>query len=196
MEIPNFITHYHLAERQPFLTLSELEMGQNDPIFKELQTRHNKDNEYHRRYGKNYIHTRKEIEDTLRRLFIERGGKPIRKYPFYFVLGESIWFKNLIKEQSEVRIQLCDLNPATTSFTFPDSYVALSRNEKPFHGKVFLLHELEGFIEKYGMPVDDDSLNYQRYWEGDFEKYIEFQIWEDSIVKPFIDRYLDINAST
>ncbi len=36
MEIPNFITHYHSAERQPFLTLSELEMGQNDPIFKEL----------------------------------------------------------------------------------------------------------------------------------------------------------------
>ncbi|MEL6457800.1 MAG: hypothetical protein AAFQ91_06065 [Cyanobacteria bacterium J06621_15] len=26
MKIPNFITHYYLAERQPFLTLSELEM--------------------------------------------------------------------------------------------------------------------------------------------------------------------------
>ena len=47
------------------------------------------------------------------------------------------------------------------------------------------------------MPVDDESFNYQRYWEGDFEKYIEFQIWEDSIVKPFIDRYLDkINHTT
>lgn len=189
MKIPDFITHYYLAERQPFLTLSELEMGESNPIFEELQSRHKKDAKYHRRYGKNYIHTRKQIEDTLRRIFIERGGKPIRKYPFYFVLGESIWFKNLIKEQKEVRIKLCDLNPATTSFTFPDSYVALSRNEKPFHGKVFLLHELENFIIEYGMPVDDDSLNYQRYWEGNFEKYIEFKIWEDSIVKPFVDAH-------
>lgn len=53
MEIPNFLTHYYLAERQPFLTLSELEMGQNDPIFKELQTRHKKDNEYHHFCNKN-----------------------------------------------------------------------------------------------------------------------------------------------
>lgn len=124
-------------------------MGQNDPIFKELQTRYKKDTEYYRRYGNNYIHIRKQIEDTLRRIFIERGGKPIRKYPFYFVLGQSIWFKNLIKDQLEIKIQLCDLNPATTSFTFPDSYVALSRNKKPFHGKVFLLDELKKVFEKY-----------------------------------------------
>ena len=53
-----------------------------------------------------------------------------RKYPCYFVLGKSTWFKRLIKGQYEINIPLDKLNPATTSFTYPDSYVALSRNEE------------------------------------------------------------------
>ena len=189
MKIPSFITHYHLKDRQPFLTLSDLENGSDNPIFQELRNRHKSNVGYQRRYGGNYIDIRQNIENSLRRLFIERGGKPTRKYPFYFVLGESIWLKNLAKEHSEVKIQIFDLNPETTSFTFPDSYIALSKDKKPYHGKVFLLHELESFIGKYGMPCDGGSYNYERYWEGDFEKYIEFQIWEDNIVKPFIDKY-------
>lgn len=189
MQISSFITHYHLADRSPFLTLSELEGGKNSPVFQELRDRHKHDAGYHRRYGNSYIDTRKKIENDLRRLFIERGGNPIRQYPFYFVLGSSSWFKHLVKEHREVRIPIGDLNPATTSFTFPDSYVALFNNKKPYHGKIFLLHELGSFIEEYGMPDDDKSRNYECYWEGDFEKYIEFQIWEDSIVEPFIERH-------
>ncbi|MFG6094801.1 hypothetical protein SPB21_06105 [Leptothoe sp. ISB3NOV94-8A] len=189
MKVPSFITHYHLADRQPFLTLSDLENGSDSPIFQELRNRHKYDAGYQRRYGTNYINTRRKIENDLRRLFIERGGKPIRNYPFYFVLGASTWLKHLAKEHLEVSIPICDLNPETTSFTFPDSYVALSDNKKPYHGKVFLLHELNSLISEYGMPCDDDYHNYERYWEGDFEKYIEFQIWENNIVEPFIDRY-------
>ena len=192
---PSFITHYHLADRPPFLTLSDLENGSDSPIFHELRNRHKYNAGYQRRYGINYIDTRRKIENDLLRLFIERGGKPIRKYPFYFVLGSSIWFKYLVKDHLEVRIQIRDLDPATTSFTFPDSYVALSNNKKPYHGKVFLLHELKNFIEEYGIPDNDASFNYERYWEGDFEKYIEVQIWEDNIVKPCIDRYYKEIAS-
>jgi len=102
---------------------------------------------------------------------------------------QDIFRGALIQDQREVRISIRDLNPGTTSFTFPDSYVALSKNEKPYHGRVFLLHELESFVAEYSLPVDDDSGTYDRYWEGDFEKYIEFQIWEDEVVQPFIDRY-------
>lgn len=108
------------------------------PIFQKLRNRHKYDAGYQRRYGNNYIDTRQKIENSLRRLFIERSGKPIRKYPLYFVLGESIWLKNLAKEPSEVKMRICDLNPATTSLTFPDSYIALSNNRKPYPGKVFL----------------------------------------------------------
>ena len=190
MTIPSFITHYHLSDRQPFLSLSELSLDRHNYIFDELLIRHKIDPGYHRRYGQDYINQRKVVENRLRSHFIERGGKPVRKYPVYFVLGESIWFKHLIKNQSEIRIPIKDLNPATVSFTFPDSYVSLSSDAKPYHGKVFLLNELERFVARYGLPTDDTSLNYEKYWLGDFEKYIEVQVWEDKLVQPFIKRFL------
>ena len=186
MDIPDFITHYYLPDRQPFLTLSELDQNKDSYIFQNLNERYKNDSGYQRRYGKNYINTRRQIEATLLALFIKRGGKPTRKYPFYFVLGQSTWFKHLIEEQLEIKIQLCNLNPATTSSTYSDSYIALSKNEKPYYGKVFLIHELESVIDRYGMPIDDVSLDYQGYWKNDFEKYIEFQIWEDNIIQPFL----------
>ena len=189
MTIPNYITHYYLADRQPFLSLSELKLEKQHSIFNELLDRHKVDPTYHRRYGIDYINKRKTIENTLRSRFIERGGKPTRKHPFYFVLGDSAWFKHLNRNHSEIRISIKELNPATVSFTYPDSYVALSSNTKPYHGKVFLLHELECVVNKYGLPVDDSFLNYDSYWIGDFEKYIEFQIWENEIIQPFIDLF-------
>ena len=191
MIIPDYITHYYLTDRQPFLTLSELNIDENSFVFDELLNRYKTDFNYHRRYGKNYIDTRTTIENTLRSHFIKRGGKPTRKYPFYFVLGESLWFKHLNQNHAEIRIPIEELNPATVSFTFPDSYVALSSNTKPYHGKVFLLCELESIVRKYGLPADDVSLDYKNYWLGNFEKYIEFQVWEDVIVQPFIKLFLE-----
>ena len=189
LEIPTFITHYHLADRQPFLTLSEIKGSRDEAIFENLKNRHRSDPSYKRRYGRSYLTTRRRIESKLRQLFVARGGEPRRKYPFYFVLGQSSWFHGLVREHLEIKIALSSLDPQTTSFTFPDSYVALSSNEKPYHGQVFLLPDLESVVGKYGMPKDERVSDYQSYWKGDFEKYIEFQIWEDQIVQPFIAEY-------
>ena len=193
MEVPTFITHYHLADRQPFLTLSELDMDREGFIFENLRDRHESDPGYQRRYGQNYLDKRRRIENKLRKLFVARGGKPRRKYPFYFVLGQSTWFRHLIAEHLEVSIALSSLNPHTTSFTFSDSYVALSNSEKPYYDQVFLLPELESVVNRYGIPKDDKPSDYQNYWKGDFEKYVEFQLWEDEIVQPFIAKYFLAN---
>lgn len=185
MIIPDYITHYYLADRQPFLSLSELDIEKDNSVFVELLNRHQTDPSYRRRYGKNYLDIRKTIEDNLRSHFVKRGGKPTKKYPVYFVLGESIWFKCLNQKHSEIKIPIKGLNPATVSFTYPDSYVAFTSKTKPYHGKVFLLTELESVIAKYGLPADDTSANYDSYWTRDFEKYIEFQVWEDEIIQGY-----------
>ena len=67
----------------------------------------------------------------------------------------------------------------------------MSSKTKPYHGKVFLLDELKGVVDKYGLPADDTSLDYDSYWLRDFEKYIEFQVWEDEIIQPFIDLFYE-----
>lgn len=179
MQIPTFASHYYLPEIGPFRSLSELPEGSRSPVFQDLLLRHKRDPGYRRRYGPDYIDIRRGIESELRELFIERGGIPPRKTPFYMTLGESPWFKELNEGHKELRIPLNDLDPSTTSLTFPDSYVAFTRPEKPYYKKVYFLHEIETLWEKYSLPCDARLVPYESYWKTDFEVYVEIQIWAD-----------------
>ena len=178
MKIPEFATHYYLPETGPFRSLSELPAGSEDPVFLDLLTRHQRDSGYRRRYGKNYIDVRCKVETRLRELFIARGGKPRRCHPFYLVLGESPWFRDLNAHQRELKIPLSELNPDVTSVTYPDSFIALTRDDKPYYNQVFLLSEVSELITRFGVPANDHVVPYERYWETDFELYIEVQIWD------------------
>lgn len=178
MKIPSFATHYYLAENGPFKSLSALPLCEEDPVFLVLLNRHQSDPNYRRRYGRDYIQKRKQIEQRLRALFIARGGQPQVEHPSYLVLGASEWFKNLNRHHQALTIDLAELYPLTTSFTFPDSFIALSRADKPYFEKVFLLDELTELVEKFGLPNNDHLVPYERYWEYDFELYIEIEIWE------------------
>lgn len=178
MKVPNHITHYYLSETGPLRSLSDLSLGGDDPTFLELLTRHKHDSGYRRRFGSDYIERRREIEARLRSLFLERGGRPRREHPFYFVLGNSPWFKNLNAGHEELKVQLSSLNPQTVSITFPDSFIALTRDTKPYHNQIFLPGELEEMVQQYGLPSNDHAVPYERYWETDFELYVEVQVWD------------------
>nr|WP_314900740.1 hypothetical protein [uncultured Deefgea sp.] len=175
---PDFATHYYLAEQGPFKSLSELPLADEDPLFLELLTRYQSEPSYRRRYGRDYIQKRKVIEQRLRELFIARGGQPQVEHPSYLVLGASEWFKDLNAHHQSLTIKLAELNPLTTSITFPDSFIALSRADKPYFEKIYLLSELDELINTFGLPNNDHLVPYERYWEYDFELYIEIQIWE------------------
>jgi hypothetical protein len=153
--------------------------GDEDQVFQEFLTRYQRDPHYRRRYGKDYMARRLETESILRELFISRGGKPKRKNPYYFVLGQSPWFSKLNSEHQEIRICLADLDPSTTSLTYPDSFVAMTRRDKPYYRKVFFLSETASIIQEYGIPQNDHLVPYDRYWETDFELYIEVQVWDN-----------------
>lgn len=184
VELSKFATHYYLPEVGPFRSLSELSAGSEDPVFLNLLTRHERDPGYRRRYGRNYIAVRREVEVRLRELFIARGGKPRRRHPFYLVLGESPWFRDLNADHRELRIPLSQLDPEVTSLTFPDSFVALTRDDKPYYNQVFLLSEIDELVARFGVPENDQMVPYERYWETEFELYIEVQLWD---VPPMID---------
>jgi hypothetical protein len=98
--IPTFATHYHLSNRQPFLSLSDLDGDSEHSVFQEMLTMHRHDLSYRRRYGQGYLKTRRLCEDKLRCLFQARGGLPQRRHPYYLVLGESDWFLNLNRDSN------------------------------------------------------------------------------------------------
>ena len=180
---PDFISHYHLPDRPPFLSLSDLEGGIDNQIFQDMLNRHKWDETYNRRFGLNYLETRVSVENKLRDLFIRRGGKPKRRYPIYFVLGESKWFQHLNTEHKVIRIPISELSNKSVSVTFPDSYMAMTNSKMLYYEKVYFISEIQDFLSEYGLPKDEVPKTYENYWKGDFERYYEVQVWDSDLLK-------------
>jgi hypothetical protein len=161
LNTPRFITHDYLPETGPLRSLSDLPLGADDSIFESFLTRHKCEPTCRRRFGREYLRYRREVEDRLRELFISRGGKPKRKHPFYFILGDSPWFKGLNDGHLELRINISALSPELTSVTYPDSFIALTQTEKPYHNQVFLLNEIDDLVMRHGIPSNDHLVPYE-----------------------------------
>ena len=185
---PEFITHYYLPSKKPFLSLSELEGNTEHPIFQEMLNLHKTNQNYNRRYGLNYLRTRTSVEEKLRALFINHGGMPKSKYPIYFVLGESKWFKHLNSEHVEIKIPITDLPSKSVSLTFPDSYIAMTNENKSYFEQVYFIEEAKDVLSKHGIPSDKIPESYNKYWEGDFELYYEVQVWDLEFLNHYFEK--------
>ncbi|MGH3734319.1 MAG: hypothetical protein ACRDT6_01630 [Micromonosporaceae bacterium] len=190
MPVPEFVTHYHLADRSPFLSLSELSDDALGPVLADLGQRRVRDGGG-RVFGPRYMALRRLTESRLHQLFRDAGGRPERTAPHYFVLGVSDWFAELSPDTCAVTMRLDELPDEAVSFTYPDSFTSMGYGPRfgvpyqprTYHGKVFRLHELPDVIAEYGMPqVDSDHHDYHR---RPFENYIEIQLWSDTPIQRF-----------
>ncbi|KQZ68582.1 hypothetical protein ASD66_14895 [Nocardioides sp. Root151] len=185
--IPDYVTHYHLPDREPFLNLSELDEPALADVLTELAAVPGSE----RRFGPRYMALRRATEERLWARFVERGGRPERLSPHYFVLGESAWFRGLYADAREVRLRLEELPREQTSFTVPDSVTSMGLladfgievTPRAHHGEVFLLDELESVAARHGLPDSPSPEDYAGHQHGDFEHYVEVQVWTDRIRK-------------
>ena len=190
--VPDFATHYHLHDKQPFLNLSELTQEDLSVVLGDLELRR-ADKGLHRVFGRRYMELRRLTEERLFQLFVEAGGQPERKSPHYFVLGESDWYRGLAPGTREIAVPLSELPSGVTSFTYPDSFTAmgylprfgLPYEPKPYHGRVFRMSHLASVIQGYGLPSDSGEEPYAGYQHRPFEKYIEIQVWSDEPIRPY-----------
>jgi len=186
VELPDFVTHYHLSDRAPFLNLSDLEGDRLWEVVGELMEMR-RSTPSARVFGRPYVELRRLTEERLRELFIARGGRPERSAPHYFCLGSCAWFKGLYGGLEEVVVPLSALPSEATSVTLPDSVTAmglgvrfgLPDDSRPYHGRVFLLEELPELVAEYGLPSGEVDDFYEGYESRPFEKYIEVQLWSD-----------------
>lgn len=183
--IPDFVTHYHLPDRQPFLNLSDLDGPDLERVMAGLDGRSGQ-----RRFGPRYLALRRATEDLLRARFVERGGRPERPTPHYFTLGASAWFKGLYDDAREVRLSLVELPEGQVSFTVPDSVTSMGLlpdfgvqvTPRDHHGRVFLIEELEEVARLHGLPNSPRPDSYEGHQFADFEHYTEVQVWSDNIL--------------
>lgn len=189
------MTHYYLAGRRPFLSLSELGDAELAAVLAELGALR-RDGRQHRPFGPRYMGLRRRTEARLRELFAEAGGQPERLAPHYFVLGDSPWFAGLAEQMKRVQLPLSALPPGQTSITYPDSFTAMEarnspgpgRPPRPYHGRVFLLGELPGLVERFGVPDPSLDCQYQAWTTWPAEAYIEVQLWSDEPIRPYLPR--------
>jgi len=124
-EIPTFVTHYHLADKPPFLNLSDLDEAELAAAMQDLERRRASSG-LKRVFGARYMQLRRLTEGRLYELFLQAGGMPERKAPHYLVLGSSEWYRGLAPDTCEVVLPLADLPTEVTSFTYPDSFTAMA----------------------------------------------------------------------
>jgi hypothetical protein len=188
-DVPDYVTHYAIPGRAPFLNLSDLPENAVDSVLADL-ARERADGASSRIFGRSYMELRRLTEEKLSRLFVAGGGRPERSAPHYFVLGASRWYRGLAPDMDEVVLTLAELPDDQTTFTYPDSFTAmglgaafgLHLEPRPYHGRVFRLHELAGVVERYGLPVDEPG-HYEGYQFRSFEQYIEIQLWSDAPIR-------------
>ena len=193
IQIPKFVTHYHLADKPPFLSLSDLAEVELATIMQDLQQRRASSG-LKRVFGPRYMQLRRLTEARLYDLFRQAGGIPERRAPRYFVLGSSQWYRGLAPNTREVVLPLAHLPTEVTSFTYPDSFTAMAfgpqfglpLEPRPYHEQVFRLPQLKDVVTKYGLPADETEGLYDGYAYRPFEKYIEVQVWSDEPIGPFL----------
>jgi len=192
--VPSFVTHYYRESRQPFLNLSDL--GESDllEIMSGLIAERHKGLQ-HRLFGRKYMAMRRVTEDRLYLRFVESGGRPERRVPHYFVLGESAWFRGLASDMVEVRLPLAALPVEQTTVTWTDSFTAMEVDQEfdlphacaPYHGQLFYLADIPVLARRYGVPrvgPDQDYAGNEQRAGG--SRFVEVQLWSAIPIREFL----------
>lgn len=178
-----FLYHYFEKSVGPFKNLSDLPVDEAKDIIEKIKR--DRPASLAALRDENYMKRRTEYEIHARKLFIEKGGKPVRKVPHYMVVGECLWLNSWYVEGDYVKIPIEKFDLSTISFTYGDMHPTFSpivNDGKEYRKKLYNYEEILKMIDKYGLPQEWNS-------DGKFgpERYIEVQIWSDDVILKFGD---------
>jgi hypothetical protein len=165
--------HYYDAASGPVLNLSDLPPAEAEAVQAQL-VRQGKG--FAAQRGADYLARRRELEQLARRLFIAKGGCPVRSAPHYMVVGECPWLATWYADGRFVKMPIEAFDVRTVSFTYGDLFPTFSpqaADGAEYRGQVYTYEEILHLIERYGLP--------QEKWTGAFGQpaYVEAQVWED-----------------
>ena len=117
---------YHYFERKvgPFVSLSDLQVEDAMIIQAQIDIK-NKTFRAGKRSAK-YYERRKYLEQLVRTMFIEKGGKPIRETPHYMVIGECPWLATWFEDSDYIKLPIQEFDISTVSFTYGDTFPTFS----------------------------------------------------------------------
>ena len=176
-----YLYHYYEKSNGPFRSLSDISKDEADEILARL---HDQGGTFASYRKQDYMKTRKQLELHVRKLFIEKGGKPLRISPHYMVLEECPYLMTWYRETCFLRIPIESFKRVTLSFTYGDMFPTFNPENddgKEYRKKVYTYGEILRLIEKYGLP---QSWNADGHYGP--ERYIEVQVWSDEVIGEYI----------
>jgi len=187
----DYLLHIYRKGSRPFQTLSDLPEAMALQIMEQLYI---EGAVFWERFKepRSYLSFRKQVEQTMRAAFKNKGGKPINEHPIYLIVGRPKWMDIVSDEKTLqtteiLRVPLSMIKRESVSFTYPDSMVsaliAAEQNpdyyEPEYHGKVFTFDEMMDIIEKKGLPGEGWETRMPKH----YAHYIEAQVWDRSILE-------------
>ena len=169
--------HYFEKAKGPLLSLSALPSNEADIIQRKIVSANKT---FAAQRHERYLPRRRELEGIVREQFIEKGGKPEKESPHYFVIGECPWLTTWYEQADYIKIPINEFDLQTVSFTYGDTFPTFSPNVTDgmeYRNTVYTHEEVLKIIEKYGMPQDK--------WDKPvFAQpcYVEAQVWSDEPV--------------
>ncbi len=195
-----YLYHYFERSKGPFLTVSELAFEEALNVLTEIQKANpnlvNPRKEW-------FIKRRYEMEALVREKFIIKGGKPLRKAPFYMTLGEDPYMNTWYNEPESIKIHISEFDLSTVSFTYGDMFPVFNPeldDGMEYRGNVYFFDEIVGLIEKYGYP---EKINYS-FRDGIFPKdapvnhylkYVEAHVWSDDVPEKYRKQWMAVHAT-
>ena len=180
-ELASIYRYFYLnREKDIFSNLTQLEFDSAEEYLTYIKEHGLAVNSYNERYVRRRFNTEKALYDQ----FVQKGGKPRTKHPYYFTLGKcDEWFYGRKGAFGCVEFLLDEFEPSVVSFTYGDSvptFMSEFQVGKEYRGQVYTLPEIQKLVEKYGMPNE-----WNTYEQLGPENYIEVQIWSDEFVSEF-----------
>jgi hypothetical protein len=111
---PDFLSHYYEKSAGPFSNLSMLPLEQAEQILEEIRKNGNR---FASQRSNDYLKRRLVLEAKIRKLFEEKGGKPMLLRPHYMILGSCPWLKSWYVDGQELQIKLASISEDDVSFT-------------------------------------------------------------------------------
>jgi hypothetical protein len=176
-----FLYHYFEKKIGPFKNLSDLHINEAQEVIEKIKK--DRPSSLAAARDENYMKRRVDYEILAMKLFIEKGGKPLRRVPHYMVVGECSWLNSWYVEGDYVKIPIEEFDLNTISFTYGDMHPTFSpivNDGKEYRKKLYTYEEILKVIDKYGLPQEWNS-------DGRFgpERYIEVQIWSDDVISKY-----------
>ncbi|WP_327204913.1 hypothetical protein [Paenibacillus sp. Leaf72] len=170
--------HYYDESTGPFRNLSALEPQEAEKVLQQIRSQKRG---FASSRSTDYLDIRRMLEERARDLFIVKGGKPLQKYPHYMTLGECPWLLDWYPQGKAIPFSIYDFEPDILSFTYGDLFPAMRYNDgKPYRGQVYTISEIADIITSYGLPQA-----WNAHGDKGPERYIEVQVWDDTLIKPF-----------